>query len=1041
VRVNDDLRVIVHRTPSSLLLCYVAHHDAAYAWAERRKIERHPVTGAAQLVELPERVEISSVPVTAAPPDAAKPLLFVGVGDDALLGYGVPLEWLDAVRRADEDSLFDVAEHLPQEAAEALLNLATGATPPVPAPTGPPPDFAASMSLETWASRPVLIPPTVDAEGFQHPDAQRRFRVLTNLEELERALDYPWEKWAVFLHPAQRRLVERTYSGPARISGSAGTGKTIVALHRAVALTRRHAQAQVLLTTFSKPLSNALKTRLKYLVGNKPDIGGRIAVHPITGVGYELFTAAFGQPNLAPPSLIDALLRQAAAEVQGYRFTPRFLAGEWREVVDAWQIKRWEDYRNLARLGRKTRIGGAQREILWSIFERVRDGLAERHLVTRADLFGRVAENIAAGGNRPFDFAVVDEAQDVGVAELRFLAALVGARPDGLFFAGDLGQRIFQQPFSWLSLGVDVRGRSHTLRINYRTSHQIRAQADRLLPSSIADVDGNAENRRGTVSVFNGPAPTIEILADSDEEAEAVGRWVTDRIAEGMEAHEIGIFVRSSAQLRRARTAAKQSGVPVVELSDKVETTPGRLSIGTMHLAKGLEFRAVAVMACDDEVLPLQERIEAVADDADLEDVYNTERHLLYVACTRARDCLLVTGVRPASEFLDDLNQKGVSGSRGNTGLLSASMPGLYPLIRPALGRLPPEAAHELTLRALELGLGGFLGGGSARKPDSPILAQRLWGLDFANPVGLAAGFDKDARVPDAMLGLGFGFVEVGTVTPRTQPGNPKPRMFRLERDQAVVNRMGFNSGGVDAVCDRLSRRIRAGIVGVNLGRNRDTEDATGDYTAGILRTARLADYIVINVSSPNTPGLRELQHRALLGSLLERLIEVRAEAGSRPPLLVKIAPDLTSGERRDIAQVALETGIDGLIVSNTTVERSSDLVSRNAHEAGGLSGRPLLAPSTALLAEMYRLTQGRLPLIGVGGIASAEDAYAKIRAGASLVQLYTALIFAGPELVGQIKSGLAGLLERDGFGSIAEAVGSAQGETPPRQLSSLAVP
>jgi dihydroorotate dehydrogenase len=365
----------------------------------------------------------------------------------------------------------------------------------------------------------------------------------------------------------------------------------------------------------------------------------------------------------------------------------------------------------------------------------------------------------------------------------------------------------------------------------------------------------------------------------------------------------------------------------------------------------------------------------------------------------------------------------------------------LYPLIRPALRGLPPEAAHELTLRALELGLDDFLGGGSARKPDSPILAQRLWGLDFANPVGLAAGYDKDARVPDAMLGLGFGFVEVGTVTPRPQPGNPKPRVFRLERDQAVVNRMGFNSGGVDAVCDRLSRRIRSGVVGVNLGRNRDTKDTAGDYSEGIRRMARLADYLVINVSSPNTPGLRELQHRALLGSLLERLIEVRAETGCQVPLLVKIAPDLTPQERQDIAQVALETGIDGLIVSNTTVERPPDLVSRNAHEAGGLSGRPLFVPSTALLGEMYRLTRGRLPLIGVGGIASAEDAYAKICAGASLVQLYTALVFAGPELVGQIKTGLAGLLERDGFGSIAEAVGSAQGEAPPRQPSSLVVP
>jgi dihydroorotate dehydrogenase len=362
-------------------------------------------------------------------------------------------------------------------------------------------------------------------------------------------------------------------------------------------------------------------------------------------------------------------------------------------------------------------------------------------------------------------------------------------------------------------------------------------------------------------------------------------------------------------------------------------------------------------------------------------------------------------------------------------------MASVYRLIRPALRLLPPETAHELTLRALELGASRFLGGAAARHPDPPALAQRLWGLDFPNPVGLAAGYDKDARVPGAILQLGFGCVEVGTVTLRPQPGNPKPRLFRLEEDRAIINRMGFNSGGLDAVVARLSKRARSGIVGVNLGRNRDTEDAAADYAEGVLRTARLADYLVVNVSSPNTPGLRELQGREILATLLQRLMRAREEAGRRVPLLVKIAPDLTLEERQDIAQVALDTGIDGLIVSNTTVARP-DLVSRHAQEAGGLSGRPLLAPSTALLADMYRLSGGRLPLIGVGGIASAADAYAKIRAGASLVQLYTALVFSGPDLVGQIKSGLAGLLQRDGFGSIAEAVGTEHDATPAQLLT-----
>jgi hypothetical protein len=676
VRVNDDIRLIVHRTAASLLLCYAAHHDAAYSWAERRKIECHPVTGAAQLIELPERVDYVPGTTATRPSTAAAPKpLFTDVPRGNLLACGVPFEWLDAVSQVNtEDALLELIDHLPQEAAEALLNLATRESPEIIAPATLPAHVARmaseSESIDLWPFGSDATPSTFNgpssgiagridpnrylAAAFSHPDAQRRFRVLADVKELERALDFPWEKWAVFLHPAQRRLVERDYNGPARISGSAGTGKTIVALHRAVALARRQPQSRILLTTFSKALANALRLRLRTLTANEPDIANRIAVHPVTEIGYDLYTAAFNQPNIAPRGMIEMLLRQAAAEVQGHRFSRKFLIGEWSEVVDAWQLATWQDYRDVPRLGRKTRIGGKQREALWSIFGRVRAGLAERKAVTWPDVFGRVTAHIIANKS-PFDFVVVDESQDVGVAELRFLASLGASRSDGLFFAGDLGQRIFQQPFSWRSLGVDVRGRSYTLRINYRTYHQIRVQADRLLPPALADVDGNAEDRRGTVSVFNGPAPTIQILADPDEETETVGRWIADCIAEGVEPHEIGIFVRSSVQLRRARTAAKQSGASSIELSDKVETTPGRLSIGTMHLAKGLEFRAVAVMACDDEVLPLQERIEAVADDADLEEVYDSERHLLYVACTRARDNLLVTGVKPASEFLDDL--------------------------------------------------------------------------------------------------------------------------------------------------------------------------------------------------------------------------------------------------------------------------------------------------------------------------------------------------------------------------------------------------
>jgi len=322
--------------------------------------------------------------------------------------------------------------------------------------------------------------------------------------------------------------------------------------------------------------------------------------------------------------------------------------------VDAWSLQSWEAYQDVPRLGRKSRLGPKQRETAWAIFERTRARLAERGLTTWPAVFARLAE-ARAGRDAPFDHVVVDEAQDLSVPELKFLAAIAGERPDGLFFAGDLGQRIFRPPFSWKQLGVDVRGRSATLRVNYRTSHQIRSRADRLLPDGVRDVDGEESERRGTVSVFNGPDPIVEIADDDADEIARVAAFIAAQVEAGVSPEEIGLFVRTAALLSRALAAAKAAGYETVELDAQTAPAPGCVSIATMHWAKGMEFRAVAVMACDDEVVPLQERIETITDQADLDEVYATERHLLYVACTRARDALLVTGVDPASEFVDDL--------------------------------------------------------------------------------------------------------------------------------------------------------------------------------------------------------------------------------------------------------------------------------------------------------------------------------------------------------------------------------------------------
>jgi dihydroorotate dehydrogenase len=354
-------------------------------------------------------------------------------------------------------------------------------------------------------------------------------------------------------------------------------------------------------------------------------------------------------------------------------------------------------------------------------------------------------------------------------------------------------------------------------------------------------------------------------------------------------------------------------------------------------------------------------------------------------------------------------------------------MPDLYPIARSLLWQLPPEIAHQVALGALRAGLGFLTTTEAARRPDPPVLKQHLWGICFSNPIGVAAGFDKDGVVPNAILNLGFGSVEVGTVTPRPQKGNRGPRLFRLDDDNAIINSMGFPSAGLDVVAKRLAKlqKRRRGVLGINLGKNRETEDAVEDYADGIRRMAPLADYLVVNVSSPNTPGLRDLQRREPLEALLQRLLVTRDETGVRPPLLVKIAPDLTIEERADIAAVATSTGIDGMVIANTTVARPVGLTGRSRGERGGLSGRPLFDLSTELLSQMYRLTGGRIPLIGVGGVSTAEDAYAKIRAGASLVQLHTALIYAGMNLVGHLKNGLARLLEVDGFTNVAGAVGA----------------
>lgn len=639
VRVNRDVRIIVHKTGASLMLVYVDHHDDAYKWAERRRIDTHPTTGAIQIVEVRELIEEVSPPAPsvqteldfepAPEPELPAKSLFDQLGRDEILSVGVPDDWIEDVTKATEESFFSIADHLPQEAAEALL------------------EYAATGILHP-ATPPV-------ADPMLHPDTLRRFRVLEGLDELQAALDAPFEKWAVFLHPLQREVVERDYSGPVRVAGSAGTGKTVVALHRVMRILRSDAQARVLLTTFSDPLAESLQRKLAILSGGRDDLESRVTVASFRRIAEELYALTTGRKaHIADRETVRNLVDKAAEEAGVASFSPRFLLSEWENVIDAWRIDSANAYAEVPRMGRKNRLGQKQREALWQVFSGVREALRLRAVFTPASLFDAVTTIYANRSDKPFTHIVVDEAQDLGVPELRFLAAVAPQRLDALFFAGDIGQRIFQQPFSWLGLGIDVRGRSFTLKVNYRTSQQIRQMADRLLPKTIRDVDGLEEDRRGTVSVFEGIEPSV-VIADSEElESQAAASFVRAALDDGFAPRELAIFVRSPEQLTRAKAIADAAGLSYRTATMRRQDEDVAL-VDIMHLAKGLEFRAVAVVACDEGVLPLAARVADVADEFELDEVIATERQLLYVAATRARDRLFVSGINPGSEFLEDI--------------------------------------------------------------------------------------------------------------------------------------------------------------------------------------------------------------------------------------------------------------------------------------------------------------------------------------------------------------------------------------------------
>ncbi len=613
---DKDLRIIVHRHAQDYTLLYADHHDDAYEWASRRRPEVNPESGVMQVVEELERTEVITRFVT-----QTMPYAFNHYEAPYLMSLGVPPSYVDAVRHATVDNVDALFEVLPDEASERLLDLMDGKLVMPPA-------------------------PVVSGDPFDHPDARRYFHVITGEADLEAALSGRWEEWMVYLHPSQRGLVEKTFSGPARVSGSAGTGKTVVALHRAAELAARQA-GSVLLTCFSRTLADSLAEKLNQLMP-EPETRARVTVINLHRLAQQLAPQmGLGAPRIHAESL-EPMFRSALARLRS-DVSLGFLMSEWTNVIEPRGLGSWEAYRNAPRAGRGVALGARQRRAVWTVVEAVLEELEQQGELTWTLLCHRVAGALEERGPR-FTYIVIDEAQDFGPAELRLLRTLVAPGPDDLMLCGDAGQRVFRGRSSWLATGIDVRGRSTRLKINYRTSQDIRQFADALMPPLLADEEGESESRR-TLSRFRGATPDVRRFGTLADEVKGVAAWIGERLTEGLQPGEVAVLTRTQPG-RRTQLLAEACGREIQVLETQVTPDPARLVMTTMHRAKGLEFRAVVLMDISDDQVPLRSLLNRSDDVVDREAILEQERQLLYVAATRAREALMVSYVGEPSPWL-----------------------------------------------------------------------------------------------------------------------------------------------------------------------------------------------------------------------------------------------------------------------------------------------------------------------------------------------------------------------------------------------------
>lgn len=602
----SHLRVIVHQDGETYVLLYVDHHDPAYDWAARRRLQPNPQTGAMQLVNVEEVTQVVTRTIT-----QTQTLLFAHYEPEYLMSLGIPEVYVEAVRHATEDNCDALIEVLPDEASERLLDLMDGklVMPPQPVQNGDP---------------------------YDHPDARKHFAVTTDEADLARAMQGRWEEWMVYLHPTQRLLAERHQSGPVKVSGSAGTGKTVVALHRAASLIRQRPRAKILLTSYSRPLAARLDEKLCLLLP-ETELRRHITVINLHRLATQLARQWHLPSRILSDRDLESHLRVAARATASELPFPLLLA-EWHGVIEPQGLRSWEDYRAASRAGRGTPLGARQRRALWTVYEELYRRLDEQGETTWNLLLDAVTRALEIRGSQ-YAHAVVDEAQDLGQAEIRFLRALVTPGENDLFLCGDPGQRIYRSRSSWLACGIDVRGRAHRLKINYRTSRQIREYADTFL-GQVTDEEGQPEHRR-TVSRFSGPTPEQQRCQSAEDQVHVITQWVQTRLSEGLTPGEIAVFTRAQpGPLADQLSAALK--LPVQTLDDQAHD-PHKLTITTMHRAKGMEYRAVILAQLSADQIPSPQALQSAHDPADYDARMEEEKQLLYVASTRAREYLLVT--------------------------------------------------------------------------------------------------------------------------------------------------------------------------------------------------------------------------------------------------------------------------------------------------------------------------------------------------------------------------------------------------------------